>query len=648
MKKFKYLYIIILSFAIHSCDYLDIVPDNVATIEYSFRNRTQAEKFLYTCYSYRPAVGHLHTDPGIIGAGETCQRYSSQGVWPNFRPAQIARGYQNANSPVLNFWDGDNDAGIKSLWVGIRDCNIFLENIDLVGDLTDYEKKRWVAEVKFLKAYYHYFLMKHYGPIPIVDENLPISAGVEGVKVSREPIDKVVKYITDLMEEAANELPNASQVIEGTEAGRVYDLVALAIRAEVFVMWASPLFNNNVDFASMLDKDNNPLFPQGVTDVNKWSIAAEACKKAIDACHTQGKELYDLVDPLVISQPEDIKLETTLRQAICDRWNKELIWGATNYDCGLISKYAAPRLVRFDPNNINNICSEWAPTLQIVERFYSSNGVPIEEDATWLNNAWYENRYKVREEPSSGDEIYRIRKDEKTVYLHYNREPRFYSSIGFDKGIYFGSGYNNFTTNVKHCDFLNFQVSGFQAGSGYSATGYAAKKMHSFKNSQAETQVSTEFYPFPIIRLADLYLLYAEALNEANLTGVPSDEIFEYLDKIRYRAGLEGVRESWEKYSTNKDKPKTPEGLREIIRQERAIELAFEGKRYWDMKRWKQIDILNSPPRGWTVIGETSEDFYVPADVPMYTAKFTIKDYFCPIKESNLFVNENLIQNYGW
>ncbi len=622
----------------YSCDYLDIVPDNVATIEYAFRNRTQAEKFLYTCYSYRPAPGHLYTDPGIIGAGETCQRYSYQNVWPNFDPAKITRGYQNAAEPLLNYWDGE-----KSLWIGIRDCNIFLENIDLVKELTDFERRRWIGEVKFLKAYYHYFLMKHYGPIPIVDENFPISAGVEEVKIHREPIDVVVKYITDLMKEASEELPNANQVIEGTEAGRVYNLVALAMRAEVYMMWASPLFNGNTDFASMID-NGTPLFPQQY-DANKWKIAADACKEAIDACHAQGKELYDLVDPLVVNQPNVLRLQTTLRQAICDRWNKELIWGATNYDCGLLSKYAAPRLVRFDANNLNSVCAEWAPTLQMVEKFYSSNGVPIEEDKDWKSNNWYDNRYRIREDASANDEIFYIKEGQKTVNLHFNREPRFYSSLGFDKGIYFGSGYNSFYTDVKYSDFVNMRVSGYQAGSGYSATGYSVKKMHSFKNSQTTTQVSTEFYPFPILRLADLYLLYAEALNESQ---GPVDETFVYLDKIRKRAGLKGVKESWQNYSTNKSKPESQDGLREIIRQERAIELAFESKRYWDMKRWKQIDILNEAPRGWSIQGEKEEDFYIPTTVPMYTAKFTIKDYFCPIKESNLFVNENLIQNYGW
>ena len=138
-----------------SCNYLDIVPDNVATIDFSFRNRTAAEKYLFTCYSYRPQIGSVNLDPAMNGSDETWLFYGINTPWPNTR---IQRGFQSLTSPLLNFWGGENSG--KALWRGIRDCNIFLENIDKVLDLPDYEKMRWVAEVKFLKAYYHYYLFK--------------------------------------------------------------------------------------------------------------------------------------------------------------------------------------------------------------------------------------------------------------------------------------------------------------------------------------------------------------------------------------------------------------------------------------------------------------------------------------------------------
>ena len=145
--------------------------------------------------------------------------------------------------------------------------------------------------------------------------------------------------------------------------------------------------------------------------------------------------------------------------------------------------------------------------------------------------------------------------------------------------------------------------------------------------------------------MADLYLLYAEALNEYS---GPSAEVYEYIDRIRERAGLEGVIDSWSKYSTDPSKPTTKEGLRNIIHDERTVEFAFESKRYWDIRRWKQIDTYNIQPQGWNIMGETPEDFYKLQNVAEVPVKVTVKDYFMPIRETNIITNKNLVQNYGW
>ncbi len=641
----KTLHKIFLAFAIFigfgACNnFLDVVPDNVATIEYAFRSRTTAEKYLFTCYSYRPVIGGVNIDPAMSGGDETWRFYGQTAPWNN---SSIARGDQNTVNPYNNYWDGQY--GGKALFRGIRDCNIFLENVETVRDLDDYEKARWVAEVKFLKAYYHYYLLKCYGPIPITDVNLPISATVKEVQVYREPVDKVVTYITDLLKEAAAGLPNAAEVVEGTEAGRADKLAALTLRAEVLLFAASPLYNGNTDYASMIDNRGEQLFNQ-TYDPNKWKLAADACKEAIDTCVMQSKALYDLVDPLVANVHEIFKLQTTLRQAIGDRWNKELIWGNTNYDNVYLARQSQAKIMRVAAEQANQFFTEWAPTMKMVESFYSKNGVPIEEDLDWQANNWYENRFVVRPEPSSGEDIYYVKEGEVTAYLHYNREPRFYSTLGFDKGIYFGNGYYDFGKNVGFTNFFAKQVSGRATASGnFSITGYNVKKMHHFQNAQTFSSQSYEYFPFPVFRLADLYLMYAEALNEQS---GPSEEVYKYLDMVRARAGLPGVQESWLNYSNKPDKPSTKSGLRQIIHQERNIELAFEGKRFWDIRRWKEIDVLNEQPTGWNISGETNEDFYKVIEVAQVPVNFTVKDYFWPIKESNLAVNRNLLQNYGW
>jgi hypothetical protein len=627
-----------------SCEYLDVIPDNVATIDYAFSNRASVERYVYTCYSYRPKIGDVLADPAMGGADETWQN-TPQLEGRILPPSRIAWGEQNATNPYFNFWE-------SSLFIAIHDCNVFLENIGKVEmDMTDRDKIRFTAEVQFLKAYYHFYLLRAYGPVPIVDVNIPVSADVEAVKVWREPVDDVVEYIVNLLKEAITGLPNAIEVITGTEAGRVDKLVAYTLIAEVRLWAASPLVNGNSIYADVVDGRGKHLFPQGAEDPDKWVLAAKACEDAINICHEQGKSLYRLVDPLTLAQDPVFQLQTTYRNVICDRWNSELIWGCTSNDNARLSKAVVPRIVT-NSAQFDAIHGEWAPTMKTVEWYYSSNGVPIDEDKEWMqSNTWYDDRYKIRPEASTGDEIYLVQSGTKTPYLHYNREPRFYASIGFDKGVYFGDGYYVFPTNVKSLNLQNGAWGGFQGSSagGYSITGYVAKKLDNIRNNQATNAYSFEYYPFPVYRLADLYLMYAEAVNEVEgPNGANSATLFAYLDDIRDRAGLAGVKESWTNFSTNPTKPDTKEGLREIIRRERSIELAFEGKRFWDIRRWKKITDLNEQPRGWNIMGENNDDFYKVVNVHPRSVSFSTKDYFFPIKESNLYVNDRLIQNYGW
>src|SRR6202008_3121426 len=99
--------------------------------------------------------------------------------------------------------------------------------------------------------------------------------------------------------------------------------------------------------------------------------------------------------------------------------------------------------------------------------------------------------------------------------------------------------------------------------------------------------------------LADLYLMYAEALNEVK--GYSTEDTH-WINLVRERASLPTVEESWTNYSTDPSKYTTKEGLREIIQQERAIELMFEGHRYWDLKRWKKAHVaLNQPIKAWDI-----------------------------------------------
>ena len=239
---------------------------------------------------------------------------------------------------------------------------------------------------------------------------------------------------------------------------------------------------------------------------------------------------------------------------------------------------------------------------------------------------------------------YRIKPGYVTAAFNFDRESRFYGSLGFDGGVWYGNGNyddnNPYWLEAKSGQFLGKAQAGW-----HPMPGYFVKKYINYTNTATSSSVySTVNWPWVILRLSDLYLLYAEALNEIN---GPNSETFLYLDLIREKAGLVGVVESWANYSARPEKPSTKEGLREIIHRERAIEMAFEGERFWDLRRWKEAPAtLNQSIIGWDMDQELAENYY--REKLLYKQTFSLKDYFWPLRQTDLLVNKNLVQSPGW
>lgn len=641
----KIFSIIALSILTGCTDFLDVVPDNIATIEMAFNNRTNAEKYLATCYSYIPLYGAQRDNPGLTSGNDIWFYTMEDASFNNKWSFGIANGLQNTSDPLNNYWDGGN--GGKQLYRAIRDCNIFIENVSdrtKVADLDETERRRWIAEIKVMKAFYHYYLFQLYGPIPIVDVNLPISAPEEEVRIKRDKIETVVSYIVDLINEAVTDLP-LKIYNEATEMGRITQPAALAIKAKTLLLAASPLFNGNTDYANFKDKNGEPFFPQ-TNDANKWEIASDACKEALDVALKAGHDLYDFKEETLENLPENLMYSMNVRQAVTERFNKELVWG-----CGKSYTYdlqcmCQPRILLFHGEKQNTCKGAYSPTLDIAEMFYSNNGVPIEEDKEWAANNSYNNRYETA--VATATDKYFIKEGYQTVKLHFNREPRFYGTLGFDGSSWYGHGKEH-ADDLYYLEAKKGQITGQSQLANYSVTGYYAKKLVYYKNIISESSAVIEEYPFPIVRLADLYLMYAEALNEATDNGefVPK-EVYDNIDIIRKRSGLEGVVDSWSKYSINPEKPSTKEGMREIIRKERQIELALEGSRFHDLRRWKlaRSTYNNALVRGWSIDQETTEDYYVIRNIAQM--KYVQKDYLWPLKYDDIINNPNLIQNPGW
>jgi hypothetical protein len=629
---YRYIHLVFLMTVVVGCkkNYLDIVPDNIATLDNAFANAHETEKYLFTCYSYLPQEGHPDKNPAFSGGDEAWTYWPMTEDFFYLDPYRIARGDMNKVDPYMNYWDGFDG---KTLWQGIRSCNILLENINSVPDLQPYIKTRWIAEAKFLKAYMHWYLFRMYGPIPISDKSIPVTASPEEVKVYRQSVDSVVHYISNLLDEAAAGDDNAGLPLvitsSSTEMGRVTKVAALSIKARLLVTAASPLFNGNNDFTGMTGKDGTPLF-NNQYDAGKWTAAAAACRQAIDAASRAGVKLYYFNAALTVVDAFT-QVEMNIRNAICEKWNSELIWGLTSSGNPTfwLQLFAMPQL---DAGNINlDLKGKLAPPLKMAELFYTSNGVPIEEDKTWD----YANRFSLRNVTSTDTGM---QDGYQTIGLHFDREKRFYADMAFDGSRWFmKNGNYNVQSKLE-------QYTGKKQSRLYSTTGYYTKKVVNWNLVYSKSSVTVESYPWPVMRLADLYLLYAEALNE---TGDQSGALA-YINPIRARAGLNSVETSWSNYSSKPTKYTTKEGLRDIIRQERGIEMAFEGSRFWDVRRWKTApQKLSEAIYGWDILQTSYEDYN--RKVLLYNPRFIApRDYFWPIKEYDLQINPHLVQNPGW
>jgi hypothetical protein len=637
------VFIVLLIFSFVSCKkYLDIIPDNVSTIDNAFKLRIEAEKFLYTCYSYLPLEGDPGYDPGFVG-GDEIWYPPVIGLWP--KAINIARGEQNRSDPLLNVWRGAQSGGgpsnLKPLWAGIRNCNIFLENLrdtSKVRDISLDERKRWIGEAEFLKAYYHYYLFRMYGPIPLIDKNISVEESSYENGQKRMPVDDCVNYIAEMLDTAAGKLP-LKIFDENRELGRITRPIALAIRAELLLTAASPLFNGNPDFASFRDKDNAPLF-NPTYDANKWVVARDAALKAITAAEAAGHQLYvynENAKPI-----SDItRQQLSIRNAVAKNFNVEHVWGLSNSYFGSSSR-CMPRLVGIDKaETILRVymSSIFSAPLKMAKMFYTKNGVPIDEDKTLDFSAPNQLR------KGTAAEKYNIREGYITARLNFDREPRFYADLCFDGGNWYMNDSKNGDADTYYIQGKMGELAGASDVAYYNITGYFIKKLVNWESTIGNGFASWKAYPWPRMRLANLYLMYAEALNEAepgNSTAI------EYIDKVRQRAGLPGVVQSWTNFSRNPAKYQTQEGLREIIRRERSIELAFEGNRFWDLRRWKTAaSELNTDITGWNVFSSAAPSYY--QERVEYSRSFiTPRDYFWPIGDYDTRRNPNLVENPGW
>ncbi|MDR2774921.1 MAG: RagB/SusD family nutrient uptake outer membrane protein [Tannerella sp.] len=655
MKFFKSIRfgIILSAVLLTSCaEYLDVVPDNTLTLDEIFTKRESAYDALARVYNFLPYESDTHNTTWSLG-DEFIGRLDLNDASSNLRAIRVMRGLQNTGSPILGLWSGTD--GAKHLYRGLNQCEVFLYYIDNVRDMSEQEIKDWKAQVKFLKAYYCWLLVQRYGPIVLPAENIiDPDASSENLFLSRTKIDECFDYIINLMDEA---IPDLKERATANDLGQVDRIAALAAKARVLFFRASPFFNGNREyFGDFYDHDGQPFFPMEYNN-EKWKQAIDALTEAITIAEANGKALYTyekepfLYDTEAFAvNAENMQTLYNNRMVICDPWNKEVVWGFSGinyYGQGELSSSTNMRLPTGYGDGVTNTAEfswQWmGATYQALERYYTENGLPTDEDLTFDANKMFD----IVTTPGAADPEYRelfgiMQPGSETLRMYLDREPRFYANMVITGGYW--------RTHTVRINTMMYQGKdgGFNSSThstDYYCTGIALKKfVH--PESQSGAWQRTIKYPYPIVRLADLYLMKAEALNEY---GGPSQEVYDLLNKIRRRAGIPNVENVWSDATLAKsvNKHRTQEGLRDIILQERGVEFAFEGSRFWDMHRHKRaVREFSVPVSGWKHDGTAATTFFVLE--AKQTRKFSIRDCLWPIDLEELNTNGNLIQNPGW
>lgn len=630
--------------------YLDVVPDNTLKLENIFNLKQDAYDALAKVYSYIPSDDITHNSSWLLG-DEWLSRLDLNTNEQHLRGIRIMRGLQSQTSPQLGYWSGTG-AG-RPLYEAIRQADVFLENIGAVKDMTDQEKREWSAQVKFLKAYYAFLLVRHYGPIVIMEEKAGPESTKEELFIPRSTVAEGFDFILDLINEA---MPDLKERALENDLGQVDQIAAKAMKARILVYQASPFFNGNMEFfGDFVNENGEPFFPLAY-DKEKWKVALDAINESIELAEQNGLGIYTYEkEPFLYDReafeknPDKMKTLYDLRMVITDPWNKELVWGmsGTTFRSAGLGSAAALRLPSGYGDglaNSNSFSFQWlGASYQMAERYYTANGLPLEEDLTYDLNG----KHEVVHLPGVEEEAYEelqgyMQPGGETINLYLHREPRFYANLGITGGFWRGHGVRINTQFYYNTDGGRSSV---HYSSDFLASGIGVQKL-THPESQSGSWQRVIKYPLPFIRMSDLYLMRAEALNEYY---GPSEEAYSDINKIRRRAGIPDVQDSWgnTNLARNPNKHLTQEGLRDIILEERSIEFAFEGLRFWDMWRHKRAgQVFSAPMWGWDTDGEDAKTFFV-LDVKQQR-RFTITDYLWPIDLNEMNTNSKLIQNPGW
>lgn len=601
----------VLVIAISSCTYLDVSDElagGLTNIGEVFDKPSYARRFYGNVFTGIPDYSNMvradWDDGGQTGLHNPWTGMTDEISTDYGDNARYMTTAKNSSNMGFHRW--------HTLYRLIRQGNLFLENVKVIPpsgvdaeQLTESEVGDMISNVNFMIAYYHFLLFEQYGPIPIIDKAM---SPIEELDLPRNSVDEVIEYIDVKLVDAIKTLHQTPYEDVNYRAMPTKG-VALAVRAKLWMYAASPLLNGGYKEALLLENnDGKKLFPDA--DPSKWQKAKSVLKDFIDYANQGNYNLFK------IYKDGEIDPDASVYE-LFQEYNDEVIWATANTGWGGVEwgdRFERRASPRSEPNGLGST----AIVQELVDDFYMKDGLPISKTSFLPSSPLYT-------EEGFGE------LNEVSVYnMWIDREPRFYNTVFFAGRRWHIS--NNAT--YFHMGSLNDRTGQ------HTRSGYLLYKRFNRRTHMHTPGVGNVFRPSFIFRLAEFYLLYAEALNEVE----PSHpDVLKYINLIRERAGLPNLEDLSPAIAGNK------ELQREAIRRESRIELATEGQRYFDVRRWmiaeKEEGRQGGDFHGMNMAGE-ADSFY--KRTVFESRIFDPKYYLYPIPFSEMQKSVELVQNPGW
>lgn len=640
---------------VSSCDYLEVVPPEQPNLVDAMKTYDRARGFLYSCYN-GIVGGNGNNDYTIYYLGEvnsTTDEYFMPYTWNNDNP--VLRGtLENTQSGTTGISDQWN-----KWYTAIGQCLLFEEQLNTVGReynvASESEMTEWLAETRFLKAFYHWSLLRRYGPIPLTKERKGLNTGANDIP-GRSHFTYCVEYICHEMEEAAKNLPATRPE---SEIGRATSTICKAIIGKIRLYAASPLWNGsfptpqwrNTKWQTPADDElGTPDFGYELVptsyDASKWDVALAANLEALALAEGAGnRSLFtdtttyhrnDLDLPYVpFDAPEGFKQKVMLMRYLNtlreNEGNREIIFSSSEgIHGGSLSARLPHRIIKMNNGTYYDHWQGISPSVYTVEHFNTVNGYLPENDPDfYAEDEWY---------TSAGLRGQRGN----IIKLCTNREPRFYAWIGFDGGDYGSRVVDNQSPLVLN--MRDPEKQGYAPGlynRDFSPAGFLTMKwLHPAAYFTAGGQSNTyNTATYPIMRLAELYLNIAECYAAKG----DVENACRYLNPIRNRAGVPDL--------TPAMVSATGMPIMEWVRNERFIELWNESNRFFDIRRWvKGEELLGYGKRevlNAQVEAPSFEEFnqVMPLNFPYTWGR---KLYVYPVWYHELARNPQLVQAPGF